>query len=148
MLSTIYNDIYYAFTVKLCLMLYMCSGPLPPSVSVEVDCSANHSSLPSILATVTAQHRWPDYPISEFNMNITDSGQNFILNETVIPYNTTDSHSVKVDVTGLLPTSFSVSDYYCSILTISTSAVSDVYGESEPAINDVMIFKRKPVYYA
>ena len=119
------------------------SGPLPPSVNIEVDCSNNHSSLPSILATLTAQHRWPEYPITNFSINITNNSNEFLLKETIFPYTADTSKSIMIDITNLLPTSFDVSDYICSTLVVSTSAVSEVYGEGEPDKHDVMIFRRK-----
>ena len=121
------------------------SGPLPPSVNIEVDCSNNHSSLPSILATLTAHHRWPEYPITNFSVNITNSSNDFLLREAIVPnaHTADTSKSIMIDITNLLPTSFDVSDYICSTLVVSTSAVSEVYGESEPDKHDVTIFRRK-----
>ena len=118
----------------------MQTGPHPPEVIVDISYSSYTSSLPAIFATITGHPRWPGYVISEFNVNITNSSDDSLLNQATI-INNCGNNTCIVDVRELLPSQ--LQSYECTTLEIAATTESAKYGESAPTQKDAMIFKRE-----
>ena len=94
-----------------------------------------------IYATMTGHlPQLPLYAISGFNVNVTNVSDGSLLNQTTIN-NRCGNNTCTVNVSELLlPHSLS---YDCTTLRVTVTVVSDIYTESDPTEEDVMIFKRK-----
>ena len=91
---------------------------------------------PKLYATIHGIPRWPDYEISEYKVNITDTSDNSLLSQTTVLNSLDDT----VEFNKSLQSSFAQE---CNTLRISVSAVSDSYGESDFTHIDTETLKSK-----
>ena len=97
------------------------AGPNRPAVQASYH--DNHTSH-YINISVYAQPLWPNYTLSEVEVNVTRNGS--VIAELMIPLNVSNSHQfIKILH---LP---SAETQHCSSVSISASVLSSNYGESE-----------------
>ena len=109
------------------------TGPYPPQVTI--DAVYDTMALTEIYVVVKGEPLWPDYEISEFRVNITDTSSGSLLDQ-IIATNTFANNSVRVQ------TNQPSIDLWHS-LTISVSAVSPLYNEGKPNQTTISIFTSK-----
>ena len=118
-----------------------CTGPYPPTVSVEVYYPPSLS--PTILVTIHGLPHWHGYEMSEYSVNITNTRNNSLLYKTTIP--NYHENNTAFFMWSLVNQSLIAQE--CNTLRISVSAVNVAYGKSEPAQTDIKLLKGKSIKY-
>ena len=113
-------------------------GPPPPLITVDI--ISHPMSLPQLYLTITGEPLWPDYVISEFRVNITNTISGSLLGQMIITKNSFTNDTVRVQINESL-LMFTVSQHYS--LMISVSAVSPVYNESKPNQTSIVLIGSK-----
>ena len=103
------------------------AGPNPPAVRVNV--TYRPSMLPQVTAAVTGQPLWDGYEITEYRVNITNGSDGSLLEQITVPNVSNRNNSVSVNINQSL---FESTTQHCYSLVVSASAVSSLYGVSEP----------------
>ena len=118
------------------MKLYITTGPYPPQITI--DAVYHTMALTELYVLIKGEPLWPDYEISEFRVNITDtsSGSFSLLDQIIITNNTFENNSVRVQIN-----QSSIDMWYS--LTISVSAVSPLYNEGKPNQTTVSILTSK-----
>lgn len=118
------------------MKLYITTGPYPPQITI--DAVYHTMALTELYVLVKGEPLWPDYKISEFRVNITDtsSGSISLLDQIIVTNNTFENNSVRVQINQP-----SIDMWYS--LTISVSAVSPLYNEGKPNQTTVSILTSK-----
>ena len=118
------------------MKLYITTGPYPPQITI--DAVYHTMALTELYVLIKGEPLWPDYEISEFRVNITDtsSGSISLLDQIIITNNTFENNSVRVQIN-----QSSIDMWYS--LTISVSAVSPLYNEGKPNQTTVSILTSK-----
>ena len=118
------------------MKLYITTGPYPPQITI--DAVYHTMALTELYVLIKGEPLWPDYEISEFRVNITDtsSGSISLLDQIIVTNNTFENNSVRVQINQP-----SIDMWYS--LTISVSAVSPLYNEGKPNQTTVSILTSK-----
>lgn len=122
--------------MKQTVKLYITTGPYPPQITI--DAVYHTMALTELYVLIKGEPLWPDYEISEFRVNITDtsSGSISLLDQIIVTNNTFENNSVRVQIN-----QSSIDMWYS--LTISVSAVSPLYNEGKPNQTTVSILTSK-----
>ena len=108
------------------------TGPYPPQITI--DAVYDTMALTELYVVVKGEPLWPDYEISEFRVNTTDTSSGSLLDQ-IIATNTFENNSVRVQINQQLP---SIDQWHS--LMISVSAVSPLYNEGKPNQTTISIF--------
>ena len=101
-------------------------GPPPPGLNIDV--TYHQLSPPQVTLKLTGQPLWPGYTIQEFNLTITDVHNGSIREEVTIQNDFAFGNN---SVSWQMPLEFS--NQPCSVWSVSATAFSFEYGESESA---------------
>ena len=107
------------------------TGPYPPQITINA--VYDTMALTELYVLVKGEPLWPDYEISEFRVNITDTSSGSLLDQ-IIANNIFENNSVQVQILNQP----SIDQWY--LLTISVSAVSPLYNEGKPNQTTISIF--------
>ena len=116
--------------------MYNCLGPNPPIVSV--DPIYHPFMLPQLTATIAGQLLWRGYDISEFNVDITNGSDDSLLYHLTVPNNSSGNNTATVNIN---QTMLESTAEQCYSLKVYTSAVSRLYGLSEPTLVETAVFR-------
>ena len=97
-------------------------------------------SLPQLYVIVKGEPLWPDYEISEFRMNITNTTSGCLLEQVIATNDTFENNTVRVQVSDSL-LMLTTEEYYS--LTISVSVVSPLYNEGKPNQTIISVLRSK-----
>ena len=97
---------------------------------------------PRLTATITSQPLWQGYEIMEFRVEVINGSDDALLYQLTVPNNPSRNNTAKIIINETLLES--TSDQ-CYSIKVSASAVSTLYGLSEPNVVETAVFRGRVV---
>ena len=97
---------------------------------------------PRLTATITSQPLWQGYEIMEFRVEVINGSDDALLYQLTVPNNPSRNNTAKIIINETLLES--TSDQ-CYSIKVSASAVSTLYGLSEPTVVGTAVFRGRVV---
>ena len=121
-------------------ILYQTLGPNSPILTID---SVYHPSVvPRLTATFSSQPLWHGYEIMEFRVKVINGSDDSLLYQLTVPNNSSMNNTAKIIINETLLESTAEQ---CYSIKVSASAVSTLYGLSEPTVVETAVFRGRAV---
>ena len=98
--------------------------------------------VPRLTATIISQPLWQGYEITEFRVEVINGSDDSLLYQLTVSNNSSRNNTAKIIINETLLESTSEQ---CYSIKVSASAVSALYGLSEPTVVETAVFRGRVV---
>jgi hypothetical protein len=126
--------------VLIILIVHQILGPSSPILTI--DSSYHPSVVPRLTATIASQPLWQGYEIMEFRVDVINGSDDSLLYNLTVPNNSSRNNTANIIINETLLES---TTEQCYSIKVSASAVSSLYGLSEPTVVEAAVFRGRLV---